>query len=334
MLAAPPLRVFSGVQPTGRLHLGNYLGAIKQWVRHQTEQENIFCVVDLHALTVPEAIQPARLRHDCRSLVAVFLASGIDPAHSSIFIQSHIREHAELAWVLNCVTPLGWLERMTQFKSKAEGRETVGSGLLTYPCLMAADILLYDTDAVPVGEDQRQHIELARDVAERFNRMFGDVLKIPSARIPVAGARVMGFDDPTVKMSKSLADGRPHHAVLVTDEPARIRKTIMKAVTDGGCEYDPEKASAGVLNLLSVLSALTGTPVPALAAQYAGRGYGYLKQDVAEAVLAELAPVQAEYARMMADAAYLDGILEASTQRVRGIAGGVMGRVRAAVGIG
>ena len=311
-----PLRVFSGVQPTGRLHLGNYLGAIKQWVRHQTEQENIFCVVDLHALTVPEAIQPARLRQDSRSLVATFLASGIDPTRSSIFIQSHVREHSELAWVLGCVTPLGWLERMTQFKSKAEGRETVGSGLLTYPALMAADILLYDTDVVPVGEDQRQHVELARDLAERFNHMFGPTLKVPKSRIPTAGARVMGFDDPAVKMSKSLVEGRPNHAVMLTDEPARIRKTIMKAVTDTGCEYEPGKASPGVVNLLSVLSAVTGTPVADLATQYAGRGYGYLKQDVAEAVLVELAPVQAEYARLMAEAGYLDGKRDAFASAV------------------
>lgn len=329
-----PIRVFSGVQPTGRLHLGNYLGALKQWVRNQHERENIFCVVDLHALTVPESIEPTELRFNCRSLVASFLAAGIDPKQSSIFVQSHIQEHAELAWVLNCVTPLGWLERMTQFKSKSEGRDTVGIGLLDYPVLMAADILLYDTQEVPVGEDQRQHIELARDIAERFNRLFGETLKVPKAVIPLAGARVMGLDEPTVKMSKSLAEHRPHHAVMIADDPKKIRKTFMKAVTDTDCVYDPTTASPGVLNLMSILSATTGEAVISIADRYAGKGYGYLKAEVADAVIADLAPVQAEYQRLMDDKNYLDEVLRDSTGRVRGIAQGVMTRVRSAVGIG
>ena len=195
------VRTFSGVQPTGSLHLGNYLGALKQWVAHQHERENIFCVVDLHALTVPEAIDPVELRKKSRQVAAMYLASGIDPEQSSIFIQSHIREHSELCWVLNCVTPLGWLERMTQFKSKSERRGTVGTGLLDYPVLQAADILLYDTHVVPVGEDQKQHIELTRDIAERFNNLFGETCVVPDVSIPKAGARVMGFDEPTAKMS-------------------------------------------------------------------------------------------------------------------------------------
>ena len=325
-------RVFSGVQPTGGLHLGNYLGALKQWVRHQDDRENVFCIVDLHALTIPEARKPEQLRQDGRALAAMFVACGIDPARSTVFVQSHVREHAELSWVLSCVTPLGWLERMTQFKSKSEGRETVGVGLLTYPVLQAADILLYDTKYVPVGEDQRQHIELARDVAVRFNHLFGETLVLPEATLPAAGARVMGFDEPTVKMSKSLAVNRPTHAVMIDDDPARVKKTIMRAVTDGGCEYDPEKSSPGVLNLMGVLSAISGEAVGAIAHRYAGRGYGYLKSEVADAVVAELAPVRAEYQRLMADPGELDRVVARGAGQARALAVPVMERVRRAVG--
>ena len=210
--AATRERVFSGVQPTGNLHLGNYLGALRQWVQHQDERENIFCIVDLHALTIPEDVDPKELRERSRRLAAVYLAAGIDPEKSIIFVQSHVAEHSELAWLLNCVTPLGWLYRMTQFKSKSESRDSVGAGLLNYPVLMAADILAYDTDVVPVGEDQVQHIELTRDLAIRFNNLFGDTFKVPRYEIPKVGARVMGLDDPDAKMSKSHAH-RPGHAL-------------------------------------------------------------------------------------------------------------------------
>jgi tryptophanyl-tRNA synthetase len=328
------VRAFSGVQPTGRLHLGNYLGALKPWVDHQHARENIFCVVDLHALTIPEAIDPKDLHARSRNIVALFLAAGIDPSSSLLFVQSHVRQHSELSWILSCVAPLGWLERMTQFKAKSEGRATVGTGLLIYPALMAADILLYDTQIVPVGEDQKQHIELARDLAVRFNNLFGETFVVPQPSIPIAGARVMGFDEPTVKMSKSIAETRPHHAVHLDDAPNKIRKTIMKAVTDTGCEYDPEKASPGVQNLLSTLSAVSGEPVPSIAARYAGKGYGYLKGEVADAVIAELEPVQARYAELIGDPAHLDALLAQSTEKVRAIAEATMGRVRKAVGIG
>ena len=327
------LRAFSGVQPTGRLHLGNYLGAIKPWVQHQHARENLFCVVDLHALTVPEVIEPLRLRQNVRNVIAAFLASGIDPTVSSIFVQSHVREHSELCWILNCVTPLGWLDRMTQFKSKAEGRETIGTGLLDYPVLQAADILLYDTDLVPVGEDQRQHIELARDIALRFNHLFGETLKVPGTSVPPAGARVMGLDEPTVKMSKSIGEQRPNHAVHLDQDLGKVRKVIMKAVTDTGCAYGPD-ASPGVTNLVNILSALVGESTDSISARFEGRGYGYLKGEVADAVIAELTPVQAEYTRLLADDAYLDGILATSTARARTLAEGVMTRVRAAVGVG
>lgn len=331
---SPRTRVFSGVQPTGTLHLGNYLGALKQWVAHQDERENIFCVVDLHALTVPEAVDPKVLRAKSREVAAIYLAAGIDPAKSSIFIQSHIREHSELAWVLNCVTPLGWLERMTQFKSKSTKRTTVGTGLLDYPVLQAADILLYDTQVVPVGEDQKQHIELTRDIALRFNNLFGEAFVVPDVSIPASGARVMGFDDPTGKMSKSAMAGRPHHAITLLDTHKKMKKTVMKAVTDSGCEYRLEHASAGVKNLITVLSAITGEAPDSISQRFEGQGYGYLKKEVAEAVVAELGPFQEEYTRLMADEAYLDGLLTSSTEKVRAIAQATMQRVRDAVGIG
>lgn len=327
------VRAFSGVQPTGSLHLGNYLGALRPWVRHQAERENIFCVVNLHALTIPEAVDPAELRDNSRRIAAMFLAAGIDPEVSSVFLQSAVREHSELAWVLNCVTPLGWLERMTQFKSKAEGRETVGTGLLDYPVLMAADILLYDTGVVPVGDDQKQHIELARDIALRFNRMFGETLVVPEISLPPVGARVMGLDEPTVKMSKSIGVSRPGHAISLTDPPRQIQKKINRATTDGGCDYDPATASPGIVNLMHILAACTGESLDAIASRFAGQGYGFLKKEVGEAVIAELEPVQQRYEWLMNEAGYLDGILDRGAERARTIADGVMGRVRKAVGI-
>ncbi len=328
------IRAFSGVQPTGRLHLGNLLGALRQWVAHQHTRENVFCVVDLHALTIPEKVDPAQLRDASRRVAATYLAAGIDPAVSRVFIQSHIREHAELAWVLTCVTPLGWLERMTQFKSKSEGRETVGHGLLAYPVLQAADILLYDTHVVPVGEDQKQHIELTRDLAIRFNHLFGDTFVVPELTLPPAGARVMGLDDPTAKMSKSIAVDRPNHAVFLDDAPKKAAKKIMRAVTDSGCDYNPSTASAGVVNLMGILGACTGEAIDDIAARFEGQGYGYLKKEVADAVVAELEPIQARLAEYLDDPAALDAVLTPSTEAVRAIAQDTMARVRAAVGIG
>ena len=315
------------------MHLGNYLGALKPWVKHQHDRENIFCVVDLHALTVPEAVDPAALRAGSRRMAAMFLAAGIDPEVSSIFIQSTVREHTELAWVLNCVTPLGWLERMTQFKSKSEGRASVGTGLLDYPVLQAADILLYQTQVVPVGEDQRQHIELAADIAQRFNHMFGDVFTIPELSLPPAGARVMGLDDPLVKMSKSIGEARPNHMVAMLEPLKQIEKKIMRAVTDGGTELRADALSPGLVNLIGILSAITGESTDAIVGRFEGKGYGYLKKAVAEAVVAEVEPVQARFERLVGEEGYLDGILERSAGRVREVAAGTMGRVREAVGI-
>lgn len=328
------VRAFSGVQPTGRLHLGNYLGALRQWVAHQHERDNIFCVVDLHALTIPERIEPARLREASRHVAATYLAAGLDPSCARIFIQSHVREHTELAWVLTCTTPLGWLERMTQFKSKAEGRETVGHGLLAYPVLQAADILLYDTHVVPVGEDQKQHIELTRDIALRFNHLFGETFVVPQPALPPAGARVMGLDEPTAKMSKSIAVDRPQHAIFLDDPPKKAAKKIMRAVTDSGCDYTPSTASPGVRNLMNILSACTGEPVDAIATRFEGQGYGYLKKEVADAVVAELEPLQAKLRVYLDDPGELDRVLDEATASVQAIAQATMTRVRSAVGIG
>jgi len=327
-------RVFSGIQPSGRLHLGNYLGALRQWVEHQHEHDNIFCVVDLHALTIPEAVDPAGLRAKSREVAALYVACGIDPEQCLIFVQSHVRQHIELTWVLNCVTPLGWLERMTQFKSKAAGRESVGTGLLDYPVLQAADILLYDAHLVPVGQDQKQHIELCRDIAIRFNNLFGDTFVVPEVTLPRAGARVMGFDDPESKMSKSVAEERPGHAVGLLDRPKRIKKTLMSAKTDSGCEFRYQDASAGVRNLLSVYSALSGESVEEIGARYQGRGYGYLKKDLLDVVMATLEPIQTRYAELTDDPTYLDELLRRSARRAEVIAETTMSRVRSAVGVG
>ncbi|HID52609.1 MAG TPA: tryptophan--tRNA ligase, partial [Anaerolineae bacterium] len=286
-------RVFSGIQPTGNLHLGNYLGAIKNWVAGQEEKENFFCVVDLHSLTVPQ--EPEDLRFQTRSLAAWLLAAGIDPDKSTLFIQSHVRAHAEGCWLLNCITPLGWLQRMTQFKDKAAKQESVLTGLLDYPVLMAGDIIFYDADEVPVGEDQKQHVELTRDIAQRFNSLYGqDFFVIPQPIIPKAGARVMGLDDPTAKMSKSLAHVRGH-AVRLLDDPKEIERSFKRAVTDSGREIvfsdDPEKA--GVNNLLGIYKAVTGRSEAEVLADFAdARGYGDLKKRVAEVVIAEIAPIR------------------------------------------
>src|SRR3954447_19806286 len=221
-------RVLSGIQPTGNLHIGNYLGALRNWVKIQYDYESIFCIVDLHAITLYQ--NPAELRAKIREIAGLFLAAGIDPKHSAMIVQSSIPEHAELAWMLTCVTPVGWLERMTQFKAKSQAQETIGDGLLQYPVLMAADILLYQAAIVPVGEDQAQHLELTRDIAQRFNSLYGDTFVVPGTSLPSVGARIMGLDDPSTKMSKSATGA--NHAVALLDPAAKIRKTIMRATTD------------------------------------------------------------------------------------------------------
>lgn len=312
-------RVLSGIQPSGSLHLGNYLGAIKQWVDGQDEKENYICVVDLHAITVPQV--PADLRRQTRELTASLLAAGIDPERSVFFVQSHVRAHAEACWLFSCICPLGWLERMTQYKTKAQKQESVLTGLLTYPVLQAADILLYDPDEVPVGEDQKQHIELARDLAARFNHLFGDTFKVPEPAIPKIGARIMGLDDPLAKMSKSsLAIG---HAVRLTDSDDAIDKAFKRAVTDSGREIvwsdAPEKA--GVNNLLSIYQAITGRSPEETVADFAtARGYGDLKKRVAEVTIEAIRPIRQRYLELMEEPAELDRLIGRGAARARALA--------------
>lgn len=322
--------MFSGIQPSGRLHIGNYLGAIRNWVSAQQEHDNIFCVVDQHAITVD--YDPRDLRQTTRQTVGLYLAAGLDPRHCTIFVQSHIPEHTELTWMLNCVTPMGWLERMTQFKEKAGDRgERVSTGLFTYPVLMAADILLYQTDGVPVGEDQKQHVELARDIAARFNRIYGDVFTIPEPWIRDVGARVMGLDDPTVKMSKSA--GGQFHAIGLLDPPAVIRKTIMRAVTDSGREIVFDTGRPGLFNLLNIYQSLTGDSREAIESRFQGKGYGDLKKDLADLVISVLEPVQSRYRDITADPSYIDSLLMDSVKRLRPSVESTMQKARRAMGL-
>lgn len=322
-------RVFSGVKPSAHLHIGNLIGAIRNWVADLDERENIFCVVDQHAITVD--YDPNELRALTRELVGLYIACGLDPQKASIFVQSHIPEHTELAWLLNCITPMGWLERMTQFKDKAgDQRERASAGLFTYPTLMAADILLYGSHEVPVGDDQKQHVELTRDLAERFNRKFGEVLVVPQPVIRPVGARIMGLDDPTKKMSKSI-DGQ-FHSIGLLDPPNRIKKTIMRAVTDSQTEIVFDENRPGVNNLLGIYQALSGQDKEQIEAQFAGKGYGDLKKAVLEVVMAEIEPIQARYAEISADPAYIDGVLAASVEHLRPIVDQTMDAVRRAMG--
>lgn len=314
-------RVFSGVQPSGAVTLGNYLGAFKGWADRQDEKVNFFCLVDLHSLTVPQ--DPAELRANTRTLAALLLACGLSPEKCTLFVQSHVVAHAEACWLLNCVTPLGWLHRMTQYKDKSAKQESVLTGLLDYPVLMAGDILLYDTDEVPVGDDQRQHVELARDIAQSFNGRYGcDFFVIPQAVIPEVGARVMGLDDPTAKMSKSSAHIRGH-AVKLLDDPKEILRTFKRAKTDSGNEIcfsdDPEKA--GVNNLLGIYKVLTGKSNAEVEADFAAaRGYGDLKTRVAEVVIAALEPIQARYHEIVGDPGELDRILAVGAEQAAAVA--------------
>ena len=308
-------RVFSGVQPSGDPQLGNYLGAFKGWVERQSEKDNFFCIVDLHALTVNP--DPSDLRNQTRELAAILFACGLDPAKSTLFIQSHVKAHAEGCWLLNCVTPIGWLERMTQFKDKSEGQERVSTGLLDYPVLMAGDIILYDADEVPVGEDQKQHVELARDIAARFNRIYGETFVIPEPVIPEVGGRVMGLNDPSVKMSKSHADIRGH-AIRMLDDPKEIERSLMRAVTDSYNEIifseDPDRG--GVNNLLGIYKSVTGRTEDEVMNDFEfARGYGDLKKAVADVVIDELAPIQNRYEELIADTSELDRLLASGAER-------------------
>src|SRR5271168_2361989 len=266
-------RVFSGIQPTGSPHIGNYLGALKNWAKIQYDYESIYCIVDLHAVTIYQ--DPAELRAKIEELAGMLIAIGIDPTHSSLVVQSSIPAHAELAWMLTCVTPVGWLERMTQYKAKSAAQETIGDGLLQYPVLMAADILLYNAAIVPVGDDQAQHLELTRDIAQRFNSLYGETFVMPATHLPTVGARVMGLDDPEKKMSKSATGSG--HAIGLLDPPDQIRKKIMRATTDSNPAVDFDALGAGVENLLNIFQAFSGWTKEKMREHFHGMRYGDLK---------------------------------------------------------
>jgi tryptophanyl-tRNA synthetase len=321
-------RSFSGIQPSGAMHLGNYAGAVKRWVDDQ--DDGVFCVVDLHAMTL--AYDPAELTVATRRLAALLVAAGLDPARCILFVQSHVPLVTELTWILNCVATVGELRRMTQFKDKGHGQESVSAGLLDYPVLMAADILLYDTDTVPVGEDQVQHVELTRDIAIRFNHRFGDTLVVPKATVPAVGARIKDLQNPAAKMSKSVES--PQGTILVLDEPTAITKKVKSAVTDSdtAVRFDQER-KPGVSNLLTLLSVATGRAIPDLETEYGTTGYGTFKGAVADALVEYLRPTRERYDELASDPAELGRLLATGVARATELATATMARVRTATGL-
>jgi tryptophanyl-tRNA synthetase len=322
-------RVFSGMQPSGNLHIGNYLGALKNWVRIQHDYECIFCIVDLHAITLYQ--DPAQLRAKIEEMAALYLAAGIDPKACAIMVQSAVPAHTELSWMLTCVTPIGWLERMTQYKAKAAKQESVGSGLLQYPVLMAADILLYQAGIVPVGEDQAQHLELTRDIALRFNSLYGDTFVVPGTSLPMVAARVMGLDDPEAKMSKSAPGA--NHAVALLDPPDRIRNIIKRATTDSNPAVDFASAGPGVVNLLTIFQAFAGWTDAQMQQHFTGMRYGDLKKQVAEMVVSHLEPFQERYRRITSEPGYVAGVLRDGAERVAPIANHTVDTVKQRMGL-
>ena len=325
--------VFSGIQPSGKLHLGNYLGAIQQWVKTQDDKTSFICIVDLHAITVHQDAR--KMTEQTRELAALLLAAGIDPERTTLFVQGHVRAHAEGSWLLSCVTPLGWLERMTQYKDKAARQASVLTGLLTYPVLQAADILLYDANEVPVGQDQKQHIELTRDIAQRFNHTYGETFVLPEPVIPKSGARIMGLDDPTAKMSKSETMARGH-AILLTDSDDDIAAALKRATTDSEREirFSDDPARAGVNNLLTIYQLLTHKTRDEVEADFtAARGYGDLKKVVAEVVVETVRPIRERYEQFVADPAELDRVLGAGARQARAVAEPKVVEVKARLGL-
>ncbi len=323
-------RIFSGIQPTGKLTLGNYIGALRNFNILQDEYDCVYSIVDLHALTVRQ--NPTELRQACLRTMATFLASGLDPEKNIIYFQSQVAAHAELAWVLNCFTYMGEMSRMTQFKDKsAKHADNINCGLFTYPVLMAADILLYQADLVPIGADQKQHLEICRDIAGRFNAIYGDVFTIPDGYFPKVGARVMSLQEPTRKMSKSDPE---ETYIAMLDEPDVIRRKIRRAVTDSenSVAYDPDNRP-GVANLMSILSALSGQTLDQIAAEYDGQGYGKFKDAVADCIIATLEPIQKRYAEISADKAYLQQVMDSGRERASAIAHRTMLKVRKKLGI-
>lgn len=323
-------RVFSGIQPTGGFTLGNYIGAVRNWDKLQDEYDCVYSVVDLHSLTIRR--EPAELRRQISEAAAMLLACGVDPKRSVLFIQGDVSAHAELSWLLSCYTGFGELSRMTQFKDKSlKHPDNINAGLFTYPVLMAADILLYNTDLVPIGADQKQHLEIARDIAIRFNGIYGDVFKIPDGYFPKVGARVMSLQDPTSKMSKS--DENDNAKIMLTDEPDAIIRKFKRAVTDSGSEVKAEDGKEGVINLMSIYSALTAKSFAEIESEFSGKGYGDFKLAVGETVVSALAPIQSEYKRIVADREYLNGVLNEGAQRASYIANKVLRKVRKKIGL-
>jgi tryptophanyl-tRNA synthetase len=322
--------IFSGIQPSGTITLGNYIGALTQFVELQNEYNCYFCIVDQHAITVPQ--DRMVLRQNIRSLAALYLAVGIDPDKVTLFIQSEVPAHAQAGWMLQCVAYIGELERMTQFKDKSAGKEAVVAGLLTYPPLMAGDILLYSTNLVPVGEDQKQHLELTRDIAERFNKKYNDIFTIPEVRIPTVGARIMSLQDPTKKMSKS--DPNQKAFISVLDDPKQIEKKIKSSVTDseGIVKFDKEN-KPGISNLISIYSILSKKSISEIEALYEGKGYGDFKSDLAQIVVNEFEPIQNRYRELM-ESAYLDEVLDRGAEKANAVASKMVKKMENAMGLG
>jgi tryptophanyl-tRNA synthetase len=325
------MRIFSGIQPTGEKHLGNYVGAIRRWVDDQDRGESLFCVVDLHAITVP--YDPVALRESTLHTAATLMAAGLSPERCILFRQSDVHEHTELSWLLSSVTAHGDLNRMTQFKEKsAKQRELVSAGLFFYPVLMAADVLAYKVHEVPVGDDQRQHIELMRDIAIRFNERFGELLVVPEGRFPSVGARVMDLQEPTNKMSTT--GGTPQGTVLVLDEPKVVTKKVKSAVTDSGSDVRRAPDKPGITNLIEIMSAVTGRAPESVEAEFDGGGYGAFKGAVADAVVEYLTPLRERYHELRADDAEIERVLAAGADKARAISSGTLREVRAAMGVG
>ncbi|WP_338449048.1 tryptophan--tRNA ligase [Niallia oryzisoli] len=322
--------IFSGIQPSGTITLGNYIGALKQFVELQDEYNCYFCIVDQHAITVPQ--DPIVLRKNIRSLAALYLAVGLNPDKATLFIQSEVPAHAQAAWMMQCISYIGELERMTQFKDKSAGKDAVSAALLTYPPLMVADIILYSADLVPVGEDQKQHLELTRDLAERFNKKYNDIFTIPEVRIPKVGARIMSLQEPTKKMSKS--DPNQKAFISLLDDAKQIEKKIKSAVTDsdGIVRYDVEN-KPGVSNLLSIYSIFSGKTIPEVESAYEGKGYGDFKGDLAKVVIEALSPIQQKYYDLM-ESSELDDILDKGAEKANQVASKMLKKMENAMGLG
>ncbi|KQL36689.1 tryptophan--tRNA ligase [Psychrobacillus sp. FJAT-21963] len=323
-------KLFSGVQPTGTITLGNYIGAFRQFIALQDDYDCVFCIVDQHAITVAQ--DPQELSKHIRSLAALYLAVGIDPEKSTLFIQSEVPAHAQAGWIMQCISYIGELERMTQFKDKSDGKDAVSAALLTYPPLMAADILLYQSNIVPVGDDQKQHVELTRDLAERFNKRYGEILTIPEIQLPKSGARIKSLQDPLKKMSKS--DSNQKATIRILDTPKEIEKKIKSSVTDseGIVAFDPEN-KPGVSNLLSIESALTDVSIESLVQKYNGKGYGDFKASVAQVIIDHFAPIQARYEELL-NSSELDDILDRGADKANKLARETLSKMESAMGLG